>query len=554
MDPIRRSIHPRIQHRRDLASSLNFPADLRETFVKFTRPGRAVLAALQRRIVVIPVRVGREGQLPPLPVAGDLPSDIRDLVLYQKHDVTHERFGRDIAELVEAIRVVRRLNRPKSAMQQVHWGWIGAVAALMLTIGYVGINNIPAWWRGSSAGISDPNATQIAMNEAKRRADEAATAEEDRKRAEEAMRRAEAAKAEEDRKRAEEAKRRADEAAKAEEDRKRAEAEAKRRADEEAKAKTDRSQAEAETKRRADEQAKAEADRRQAEAKRRADEQALRDPALSITPASGQSFRDRLANGQPCLFCPEMVVAPARTFTMGSPPRESGRYTDEEQVRVTIKEPFAVGKFAVTFDQWDACVAEGGCNRYKPDDQGWGRGNRPVINVSWDEATAYAEWLSRKTGKTYRLLSETEREYVTRAGTTTPFWWGSSITTKQANYDGNYTYGGTVIVLPLSPIVSAKGEFRQRTVSVDSFEANPWGLFNVHGNAWEWTEDCWNETNQNNPGDGSARSTGDCSRRVVRGGSCYNFPQVLRAASRSWYTTGVRSRNVGFRLARTLNP
>jgi formylglycine-generating enzyme required for sulfatase activity len=275
----------------------------------------------------------------------------------------------------------------------------------------------------------------------------------------------------------------------------------------------------------------------QVEAKRVDEEAARRDPALSIKPASGHSFRDRLANGEPCPACPEMVVAPAGTFTMGSPPSEPGRYTDEEQVRVTIARPFAVGKFAVTFDQWDACVADRGCNGYRPEDEGWGRGNRPVINVNWDDAKAYAAWLSRKTGKTYRLLSETEREYVTRAGTTTPFWWGSSITPNQANYNGG-----------------PNGEFRNRTVRVDSFEANPWGLFNVHGNVWDWTEDCWNDSNQGNPGNGNARTTGDYGWRVVRGGSWGVVPQVLRAALRLRSSSDGRSSDVGFRLARTLNP
>jgi formylglycine-generating enzyme required for sulfatase activity len=137
----------------------------------------------------------------------------------------------------------------------------------------------------------------------------------------------------------------------------------------------------------------------------------------------------------------------------------------------------------LTFDEWDACVADGGCNGYKPVDEGWGQGKHPVINVNWDDVKAYAAWLSRKTGKSYRLLSEAEREYVTRAGSTTPFWWGSSITPKQANYDGTaepYRGGGS------------KGEYRRRTVPVDSFEPNLWGFYNVHGNVWEWTEDCWN--------------------------------------------------------------
>jgi formylglycine-generating enzyme required for sulfatase activity len=235
-----------------------------------------------------------------------------------------------------------------------------------------------------------------------------------------------------------------------------------------------------------------------------------------------------------CPTCPEMVVVPAGSFTMGSPDFESERErSNEDQVRVSIAAPFAVGKYAITFDEWDACTAVGGCNGYKPADLGWGRGKHPVINVNWDDAKAYAAWLSRKTGKTYRLLSEAEREYVARAGTTTPFWWGSSITTKQANYDG-------------------LGSGR-RTVPVDSFEANPWGLYNVHGNVWEWTEDCY-ITNARNPGDGSARTRGDCSTRVVRGGSWYDYPPKLRSASRGWNDNVGRSIDRGFRLARTLAP
>jgi formylglycine-generating enzyme required for sulfatase activity len=162
--------------------------------------------------------------------------------------------------------------------------------------------------------------------------------------------------------------------------------------------------------------------------------------------------------------------------------------------------------------------------------------------VSWDDAKAYAEWLSRKTGKTYRLLSEAEREYVTRAGATTkPFWWGFNIGPNQANYDSNYTYGG-----------GTKGEYQGRTVPVDTFDKNPWGLFNVHGNVWEWTEDCWNESNEGNPGNGSARTTGDCSRHVVRGGSWNSDPRFLRAAYRNGFATDSRLNNIGFRLARTI--
>src|SRR5262249_7987984 len=151
---------------------------------------------------------------------------------------------------------------------------------------------------------------------------------------------------------------------------------------------------------------------------------------------------------------------------------------------------------------------------------------RPVINVSWDDTQQYVKWLSGKTGKTYRLLTGAEWEYVARAGTTTPFWWGSSISPSQANYAGDYTYAG-----------GPKGEYRGKTVAVDSFAPNPWGLYNVHGNVWEWVQDCWNDSYDGAPTDGSVWATGDCGRRVVRGGSWYGSPWALRAAIRNGYST-----------------
>jgi formylglycine-generating enzyme required for sulfatase activity len=253
------------------------------------------------------------------------------------------------------------------------------------------------------------------------------------------------------------------------------------------------------------------------------------------------SFKD-------CPACPEMVVVPSGNFAMGSPANEPERNDGEAQVRVSIHAPFAVGKFAVTFDEWDACVADAGCSGYKgalPKDEGWGREKQPVINVNWRDAKAYTSWLSRKTGETYRLLSEAEREYVTRARTTTPFWWGSSITPKQANYDGSvdpYEGGGS------------KGENRKRTVPVDGFQPNPWGLYNVHGNVWEWTEDCWNDSNTGNPGDGRARTTGTCTERVARGGSWVTHPLSLRSAHRFAFNYGASMNTTGFRVARTLKP
>jgi formylglycine-generating enzyme required for sulfatase activity len=243
-----------------------------------------------------------------------------------------------------------------------------------------------------------------------------------------------------------------------------------------------------------------------------------------------------------CEKCPEMIVAPAGSFTMGSPEAEKERRPAEGPPHlVRFARPFAVGRYAVTFDEWDACVAEGGCSGYRPPDQGYGRGRRPVINVSFEDAKTYAAWLSRKTGKTYRLMSEAEREYVARAGTSTPFWWGAAIAPSQANYDGRYVYGGGVA-----------GENRQRTLPVDALPANPFGLYQVHGNVWEWVEDCYNATYAGAPADGSAWASGDCNRHVLRGGAWNYAPSSLRAAVRLPSAPIERRSYFGIRLARSL--
>ena len=238
---------------------------------------------------------------------------------------------------------------------------------------------------------------------------------------------------------------------------------------------------------------------------------------------SGVSFRD-------CDECPEMVVIPAGSFTMGSPESEEGRSaTEGPRHIVTIARAFALGRYEVKFDEWDACMRAGGCD-HRPDDWGWGRGNWPVINVSWDDAREYVRWLSRKTGQAYRLPSEAEWEYAARAGTTTAFHFGIDTSPKHANYGGN----------------------EGKTVAVGSFPANAFGLHDVHGNVREWVGDCWSGSYKGGPLDGSAWTAGDCSRRVLRGGSWNNNPRNLRAASRNKYTTGSRSYNDGFRIARTL--
>jgi formylglycine-generating enzyme required for sulfatase activity len=242
-----------------------------------------------------------------------------------------------------------------------------------------------------------------------------------------------------------------------------------------------------------------------------------------------------------CISCPKMIVVPPGTFLMGSPASEADR-TEYEGPQHTIRLPwqFAVGLFALTFDEWEACVSDGGCNGYRPSDEGWGIGTRPVINVSWNDAKAYVAWLSKKTGKRYRLLSEAEREYVTRAGTTTAFWWGNSISTDQANYDGNSTYGNGV-----------KGIYLERTVPVDRFAPNPWGLYQVHGNVHDWVEDCWTKYSEDRSSP-SAQIIDNCPDHALRGGSWWNEPQAIRSASRAAKKADDRLSRVGVRVARTL--
>ncbi len=256
---------------------------------------------------------------------------------------------------------------------------------------------------------------------------------------------------------------------------------------------------------------------------------------LCIKPGSGESFRD-------CPDCPEMVVAPRGSFMMGSSGEEPEPFTGLSPLhKVTIAKPFAIGKFAVTFAEWQACAADGGCGGYTPSNEGWGGSDRPVINVGWSDAKLYAGWLSRKTGQRYRLLSEAEFEYAARAGTTSLFWWGDSVSPSQANYDGGYSYAG-----------GPKGPYRRQTMPVKSFEPNPWGLYQVHGNVATWTEDCWVDNYNGAPRDGSARTTGNCEFRVTRGGSWYDYPHTLRVAVRLIMEPGRRTNHVGFRVAREL--
>jgi formylglycine-generating enzyme required for sulfatase activity len=233
--------------------------------------------------------------------------------------------------------------------------------------------------------------------------------------------------------------------------------------------------------------------------------------------------------------CPLMVVIPAGTFTMGSSENEVGRTAGEgPQHEVTIAEPLAVSEYEITFDQWDACVEAAGCPSAK---DAWGRGVMPVINVSWDDAKLYVAWLSRVTGKKYRLLSEAEWEYATRSGSNTRYWWGDEPGIGNSNCNGCND----------GPIL--------QTAPVGSFRPNTFGLFDMHGNVWEWVEDIWHDSYDGAPVDGSAwLQGGDANYRVIRGGSWHNETELVRAAVRFDRERKVRFDTLGFRVGRSMRP
>jgi formylglycine-generating enzyme required for sulfatase activity/tRNA A-37 threonylcarbamoyl transferase component Bud32 len=226
---------------------------------------------------------------------------------------------------------------------------------------------------------------------------------------------------------------------------------------------------------------------------------------------------------------PVMVVIPGGRFQMGSPETEPEREDDEQQHEVEVA-AFAISKYEVTFEEYDR-FAEA-TKREKPSDKRWGRGRRPIINVTWNDAVAYAEWLSQQTGKSYRLPTEAEWEYAARAGTTTPFYFGETISTDQANYKVR------------------KGVYRGKTVEVGQFPANAWGLHDMHGNVWEWTCSVYNENYDG--GEQRCVEPNTSGLRALRGGSWGNSPGGVRAAFRGWSRPDERLDYWGFRLARAL--
>ncbi|NJR73657.1 MAG: formylglycine-generating enzyme family protein [Scytonema sp. CRU_2_7] len=245
-------------------------------------------------------------------------------------------------------------------------------------------------------------------------------------------------------------------------------------------------------------------------------------------PTQANFFTEDLGNG----ITLEMVEIPGGQFVMGSPPSEKERESDEGPQHTVTIQSFFMGRFAVTQEQYQAVMG---------DNRSYFKGaKRPVENVSWEQASEFCDKLSQRIGKSYRyrLPSEAEWEYVCRAGTTTPFHYGETVTTALANYHGNYTYGS-----------GPKGEYRQQTTDVGSFPPNAFGLYDMHGNVWEWCLDTWHDNYDGAPSDGSAwLSENDNQFRVLRGGSWYLNPRYCRSANRAWFPRDGRSDDIGFRV------
>ena len=232
-----------------------------------------------------------------------------------------------------------------------------------------------------------------------------------------------------------------------------------------------------------------------------------------------------------CVVCPEMSIIPSGTFMIGS---TKGRKRERPVSKITITKSLAVSRYEVTFDQWDACFNAGGCSK-KPSDRGWGRDSRPVINILLTDIDEYVTWLTRKTGHIYRLPSESEWEYAARAGSQTEFSWGDQMQTGAANCRGCGTKWSGL-----------------KSAPVGQFKPNAWGLYDVHGNVFEYVADCWSNDHYNIPRDGVPKKTANCLSKVIKGGSWYYLPKVSRSASRVRNDKRVFSYFIGFRVFREL--
>lgn len=295
------------------------------------------------------------------------------------------------------------------------------------------------------------------------------------------------------------------------------------------------------------------------------------------------------ASFRECESCPEMIVVPAGDFLMGSPDAEPGRLKFEGPVhKVTIANPISVGRHAVTRDQFRAFVEATsypfGDSCHAQTSSGWvdmakhsflsppkfsQQGDHPVVCISWKDADAYVRWLSANTGKAYRLPTEAEREYIARAGTSTPYWWGHTVSLRQANFDTQPRPAGSPRDTaapaweqrfprkagepPAAPRIVEPGVASGGTRPVDWGQPNPWSFLQVHGNVAEWVQDCWNPNYARTPADGSAARIGDCSLRVVRGGAWSSWPEDIRAAYREMAGADERYYSIGFRVARDIH-
>jgi formylglycine-generating enzyme required for sulfatase activity len=260
---------------------------------------------------------------------------------------------------------------------------------------------------------------------------------------------------------------------------------------------------------------------------------------LHRTPRTGQGFIEPLLEVGDAIPL-HMVLIPAGTFLMGSPEDEVERLDSEGPQHEVTAPTFLMGRYPVTQAQWRVVTYLPQVNReLKPDPSHFKGDNRPVEKVSWYDAVEFCDRLAQHTQRPYRLPSEAEWEYACRAGTKTPFYFGKTLTTEVANYDGNYTYAD-----------GPEGEYREETTSVDHFGiANAFGLSDMHGNVWEWCEDHWHDNYKGAPTDGSAWLTDNNeARRINRGGSWSNSPRYCRSACRSDAAPDGVSGNLGFRV------
>jgi formylglycine-generating enzyme required for sulfatase activity len=256
-----------------------------------------------------------------------------------------------------------------------------------------------------------------------------------------------------------------------------------------------------------------------------------------------QIFRD-------CDDCPEMVRIEPGSYRMGAEPRRLDEIMVEfglrqsEKKDVSIAYAFAASRREITFAQWEACVAGGGCDGYLPPDEGWGRGDQPVIHVSWQDAQSYVRWLSQRTGQTYRLLSEAEWEYAARGGTQTHYPWGDRASHENANF-------GAPDCPPCTGVVEGADRW-EHTAPVGQFAPNAFGLFDTSGNVYEWVEDCLAEPLPREPVDGAPYLAGACEMRMMRGGAWYSDPARVRSSYRAYNSPDRRDYVIGFRVARVL--